>query len=245
MTWDPGRVELVGCRLSPQKDIRIALRVPHLALCILGTGPANLGKGSAPNPELTLDGRTFGDALRWASEQIHLATGGVQQELMHPGFQLPEHPLGRGERFQRDPGLAELARWYGNADGELRRVAKENPSAGPVLCWPHHFDIATLIEVEPPREGRPGRTLGAGLSPGDLGIDEPYFYVSHWPPTRSQTLPPLEVGEWIRVGWVGAALRGSLVTAAQDSARQTGLVHAFFSAAIPASRSLAFEAPLP
>lgn len=38
-----------------------------------------------------------------------------------------------------------MGRWFGNAHGVLTAVAGRNPDAPRVRCWPHHFDIATLI----------------------------------------------------------------------------------------------------
>jgi len=110
-----------------------------------------------------------------------------------------------------------------------------------VQCWPHHFDIATLIEVDAARAGRAARTVGVGLSPGDASIDEPYCYVNHWPTTARNVLPALAAGEWFREGWAGAVLRGGSLVAAGDAAAQEGLLRAFLASAVPASRALALE----
>jgi hypothetical protein len=240
MIWDPTRAELVGRTLPGEKEIRIALRIQDFQLCLLGTGLfRRLAGATASNAEIDLDGRSLAEAYRWASEQIRIATEGqLDQALKHPRFELPEHPLGRGGLFARDPGLPELSRWYANAETELRRVARENRGAGLVRCWPHHFDLATLIEVAP-AGGQ--RTVGVGLSPGDAGIDEPYFYVTHFPVNPKLSLPRLEAGEWIRTSWAGAALRGSRVVAAGDPGPQQVLVQAFLDSAVPISRELALE----
>jgi hypothetical protein len=237
MSWDAGLSALVGRPLPGEAACRIAVRVPDLSLCLLGPG-------DAPRAELALDGRSLADAYGWASETIRVATRGAHDRpLLHPGFELPEHPLAKDGRFARDPGLTELARWFGNVDAALRKLARRTRGAGPVLCWPHHFDIATRIEIEPGRSGHAARTVGAGLSPGDASIDEPYLYVNHWPPTSRRALPPLVAGEWIREGWVGAALRGSQLVAAGDAAAQEGLLRAFLASAVSASRALALEEP--
>jgi hypothetical protein len=241
MTWDPTRLELVGGALPSEKEIRIALRIQDFQLCLLGTGLSRLLGGPASTSEIDLNGRSLGEAYRWASEQIRIATGNrLDRALKHPGFSLPEHPIGSGALFARDPGLPELSRWYSNAEGELRRVAKENRGAGPLRCWPHHFDLATLIEVAP-AAGNPARTVGVGFSPGDDGIDEPYFYVTHFPVNPKLSLPRLEAGEWIRTSWVGAALRGSHLVAKVDPGPQQLLVQRFLDAALPISRELALE----
>jgi hypothetical protein len=243
MTWDPIRLELVGGALPGEEEIRVALRIQDLLLCLHGTGLglSHRFKGAAPYPETELPGRSLAEAFRWAAEQIRIETDGqLDRELERPGFELPEHPLGRGALFARDPGLPELSRWYSNAEGVLRRVAEESSGAGPLRCWPHHFDLATLIEVTPAGGGSPARTVGVGLSPGDAGIDEPYFYVTHFPVNPKLDLPPLEVGEWNRKDWVGAVLRGSSVVE-RDPGPQQLLVEAFLDSALPISRELALE----
>jgi len=48
-------------------------------------------------------------------------------------------------------------------------------SASDVLCWPHHFDIATLVTFAS------DRSSSVGLSPGDGSYDEPYYYVNVHP----------------------------------------------------------------
>ena len=238
MRWDGGLAALVGRALPGGADLRIALRVPDHSLCLLGAD-------DAPAAELALAGRSLAEAYDWASQAIGTATRSAQgRALVHPDFQLPEHALAQGVRFARDPGLPELARWFGNADAELRRLAGQTRGAGPVLCWPHHFDIATLIEIEPGREGHAARTVGVGLSPGDDSIAEPYWYVSHWPATSRVALPPLPAGAWIREEWIGALLRGSQLVAAGDGAAQQGLLRAFLASAVPSSRALALEGAL-
>jgi hypothetical protein len=247
MTWDATHLLLVGSALPGDNEIRIALRIQDLQLRLRGTdfwtGLSRKFQGAAANPEVELAGLSLDEAYRWASEQIRIATDGqLDRELKHPGFSLPEHPLAHGAVFARDPGLPELSRWYSNAELELRRVAQETPGAGPLRCWPHHFDLATLIEVAPARGPEGARTVGVGLSPGDAGIDEPYFYATHWPATRRRELPRLEAGEWFREGWTGAVLRGSSLVAAGDPGPQRVLVEAFLDSALPASRELALEA---
>ncbi len=237
MAWDAALAGLVGQELPGEAACRIGVRMPDLSLCLVA-------RNGAPRAELALAGRTLPEAYRWTAEAIRAATRGAEDRpLIHPGFELPEHALARGGRFSRDPALAELARWYGNADTALRRFAEQTRGAGPVLCWPHHFDIGSLIELEAEPGGRAARTVGAGLSPGDASIDEPYLYVNHWPVTSRRTLPPLAAGEWIREKWLGAVLRGSQLVAAGDAAAQEGLMRGFFDAAVEASRALALEAP--
>lgn len=98
-------------------------------------------------------------------------------------------------------GLAALGTMYATAAKLLEEVCARHPEAGPVRCWPHHFDIATLFD-----RGE-GRTLGIGFLAGDTQIDEPYWYVTPWPYPPVASLPPLTLGSWNTDGWVGAVLR--------------------------------------
>ena len=239
LRWDAAHRALAGRTLPGETVCRVAVRLSDLLLCLLGPG-------AAPFAELALPDHSLAEAYRWTSEAIRAATrGALDRPLVHPGFELPPHALAQGGRFARDPGLAELARWYGNADAALRRLAEQTRGAGPVQCWPHHFDIATLIEVESAQAGGAARTVGVGLSPGDASIDEPYWYVNHWPATSRRALPVLTSGEWFREGWVGAVLRGGPLVSAGDAAAQEGLLRAFLAAAVDANRALALEAPSP
>jgi hypothetical protein len=183
MRWEPPLTALEGRALPGGTDLRIALRVPDLSLCLLGPD-------AAPLAELALNGRSLTDAYRWASEAVRTATRGAHERpLIHPGFQLPEHPLARDGRRARSR-LVELARWFGNADAELRRLAQ---AIAPGRCLlARHFDIATLIEIESGRTAAP-TGVGVGLSRATPPSTEPYLYANHcWrPPARA---PPLAAG---------------------------------------------------
>ena len=103
-----------------------------------------------------------------------------------PPYEMPPHAVARGGKFTgwRSPAFAELERWYAAADRLLREVRRKQShrpgNASPVRCWPHHFDLATLIEL-PPGASAVSATIGVGLSPGDGSYEEPYFYVTPWP----------------------------------------------------------------
>lgn len=117
-------------------------------------------------------------------------------------YQFLGYQEGDGQVFEADRNdLASLATMYGTAAKLLEEVRARSKDAGPVRCWPHHFDIATLLD-----HGH-GRTTGAGFLAGDTQIDEPYWYVTPWPYPPPFSLPPLKYGSWNADGWVGAVLR--------------------------------------
>jgi hypothetical protein len=59
---------------------------------------------------------------------------------------------------------------------------------GAVRCWPHHFDIATLLSLG---RGDPegAAAIGIGMSPGDAYYPQPHFYISPWPAPPADALP--------------------------------------------------------
>lgn len=237
-SWNPGRGALVGVALGGDAALRVGLRMPDLTLVVSG-------RDDSVRAELPLDGRTLAEANAWASRELAVASGGaLDAPLVHPGYELEPHPIGAGGAFRADPGLRELARWYAVAAAELTRLRSETSGAGPVLCWPHHFDIAMRIELERDAEGAATRTVGVGLSPGDDFVPEPYWYVNPWPTLEGAALPPLRAGEWFTDGFVGAVERSSAIVDAGDGRAQSARLRAFLDAALPASIALARAAPL-
>jgi hypothetical protein len=162
--------------------------------------------------ELALDGRRLDDGFAWLAARLP----GLRKVFDAP---MPHHPVTEGAPFSlRDRGAFEaLSRAYAEAARLLRAIHDD------VRCWPHHFDIATLLEFDD------GRSIGAGLSPGDDSCDEPYWYVNHTPSTPRRDLPPLAGGgTWNTSGWVGAMLPLS----------RGGDAKAFLDSAVAASRTL-------
>jgi hypothetical protein len=84
--------------------------------------------------------------------------------------------------------------------------------AGQVQLWPHHFDLAVewfgtrMVEYQEGDEVRqyPSQ-LNLGLSSGDSGHPEPYFYSNPWPFESDQLVnKSLPAGaRWFTAGWEG------------------------------------------
>jgi hypothetical protein len=189
-----------------------------------------------------LHGLTLSQGMVWLEHEI---SAWRRQPLPGPlrrrELDLPEHTVGRGAVFRSDDAaaFAELARWYANADTVLRDLADRTPNASSVRCWPHHFDIATLITVEPSPPGAGARTIGVGLSPGDASYAEPYWYVTPWPHPDEPRLATLAAdGQWHRSGWLGAVLLGSRVVGEPSADMQARKVDAFLASAVQACRAL-------
>jgi hypothetical protein len=114
---------------------------------------------------------------------------------------------------QLQDAVSALGAWYGYGQQGLEYLVKEfggvcvTPPT--VRCWPHHFDIGALFVLE---AGDPetSRSIGVGLSPGDGGYDEPYFYCSPYPAPDANELPsPVEPLFWNTEGFVSVIARSS------------------------------------
>lgn len=215
--WDAAREVLAG---RPLADGTVAgLRLSTLSLEV----------GDA---QLELDGRTMADALAWLSER----TGG--KALVRPEHDMPAHPVGEGGCFSTGdlaPALTELEAWFADASAAVTAFASRTDGAGEARCWPHHFDVATLVAVPTP-EGAEARSVGVGFSPGDGSYDQPYFYVTPWPYPATEALPELPAGgQWHTKGWTGAVLVASEVLAETG---QPERVDAFLAGASEACRAL-------
>ena len=190
--------------VSAAQPFRSALRPSPPALLLLD------GDGRTLR-ELPLDGHTLEEAFRWLEEEI-AGLGRTLEPPLDRSADIEPHPVSSGLPFSAadTDAFAELGAWFGNAHRLLTAVADQNPGASAVRCWPHHFDIATLISLEPGGDAETARSIGAGLSPGDTGRPAPYFYVTPWPYPSPENLPDLEGGgTWNTAGWVGAVLEAA------------------------------------
>lgn len=214
--------------------VHLGVSIPELALTLF----ASAGGRAA----IALPGRTDTDARAWLGEHIGMLKLDPAALDAPSPWEMPTHPLAGGTTYDA-AGLAaaraEIAAWFANADRSLKRLRAQYlakvPSVSPVRCWPHHFDMATLISLE---RGDPehDRSVNAGLSPGDGSYGEPYFYVSPWPYPDTITLPPLPApGHWHTEGFLAAVAPASqiLATAAPQAAAE-GFLETATAAAIKA-----------
>ena len=207
---------------------RLALTVADLTLAVVSAA-------GVVSDALALDGRTERGARGWIGERV-VANGLDPSALDAPlPYDMPAHPLATGAAYATRAcatALGDLAAWFANADAMLaaiRRqlVEQELLNAPPVRCWPHHFDLDTLVTVAP------GRTAGVGFSPGDGYYDEPYFYVSLYPAPDIATLPRLPaIGHWHVKDFTAAIATARRIVDARDQARET---EAFVRGAVDAA----------
>ncbi len=227
--WLDSRRLLAGQVVAEEPSFRVALDPSGLTLLLLKLDDDDIG-------QLSLNGHTLKQGYDWLSSMILPLIEEDEVELDRPTFELPQHPVATGECFSIDDAASfvEVGRWFANADLVLRGVEEETPAASPVRCWPHHFDIATLIDVD--RDAK--KSIGVGMTPGDGNYAEPYWYVTPSPYPPADNLPPLETGTWHTDGWIGAVLTGSAVVAAGDARAQHDLSTNFVNSAIRVCKDL-------
>jgi hypothetical protein len=228
-TWESSHAALLT-RGLPAKggEVRVGVRVPRLELIIT--------RGDNVLDAFQLGGKTDAQGGAWLDSKLRLLSLNLAGDVPLP-YELPVHPLGSGPhdigRLGRE--LGELARWFGGSADVLEEFAARHPGrASPVLCWPHHFDIATLVKLE---EGQPAntRSIGVGVSPGDQYYAQPYVYISPWPRFDGEKLPDAPApGHWHTDGFFGAVATGDAILAMNDRSR--GLA-AFINSAFDISRA--------
>ena len=236
LAWRRDLEAFVGRPAAEVKPFQAALRVRDLALLLLD------GNGT-PVADFSLPGQTLAAGYEWINSTVasHLEQPASKTISPRP-LALPSHGLATGGVIAAPAdALEELARWYANADALISELTADNPHASEVRCWPHHFDIASLISLDPGADPETSRSIGVGMSPGDDSYDEPYFYVNPWPaPPQGSALPALASGgHWHTEGWTGAALpAGDLIAGAADPRAQASRAKEFVESAMAASRKL-------
>jgi hypothetical protein len=195
MGWDDA---LGGFVTNALRDgARLGLRLGDLAFVFLDKDGKQTGVFS-------LDGHTDADVQQWL--RAALAKRALDAGLLDKtsAYEIPAHAVAAGGAYgisEIAGELRELATWFAAADAALDNVrvqmAARDLSASPVRCWPHHFDLATLIAIDA-GGGEHGRSVNAGFSPGDAHYDEAYFYVSPYPYPDPAKLPALrsKLGHW-------------------------------------------------
>ena len=224
------RRALVTEPITARRTIRIALRVEDLTLDVLDDGDDSLGL-------FQLSGHTIAEANEWLAAAMAREGLDGSRFTSRKHYTIPNHVVATGGRFSTTAAVerAELARYWSNAAGYLDTIASTTPGASSVRTWPHHFDIATLIEL-PKTRAATTPTIGVGVSPGDDSYQEPYWYVGPNPRPDVSNAPRLAGGgRWHTVGWIGAALPASDFVDAQDQQAQ---VKAFVESAMNECRKL-------
>jgi hypothetical protein len=223
----------VGAVIPADQPFQVALEPSMMTLSLLD---AQRG----PVAALSLPGKTLQEGFGWLRQEIALrgAAADTVVFLDYPDDFPKQHPIAAGATFATgmDTSLQELAYYYADTHYLLQQIRREIPAASPIHIWPHHFDMACLIELPGQKNGE-AISIGVGLSPGDGSYSEPYWYISPWPYPDPSQLPALAVGGfWHTQHWVGAILTGTQASAfGSEQAEQT---LAFIRSAIQACQKV-------
>ena len=169
-----------------------------------------------------MDRRSFEDTLDWLDGQLTEAGLKPASKASLP-YELPD-AVTRVDRFLPNTAashLATLQAWFDLAQtvqsGFVKNHADVKPGPSPVRCWPHHFDIATYVQLEA-GSAETARGIGVGMSPGDESYRQPYFYVNPWPHLDAADLPDApDPGHWHTNGYVGAVATAEQILSLDDS----------------------------
>jgi hypothetical protein len=182
---------------------------------------------------LAMHGRTIADATTWLRGQLTELGADGRRYTLTRHYVIPTHPVADGATFDTGDhtSFEQLSRWFACGADELEMIRRSTAGASDVRCWPHHFDIATLVDLGA------GHTMGVGLEPGDGYYDEPYFYVNMrpQPPASALTLQLEGRGTWHTNEWIGAVLLGSRISGGADQRTQ---IRAFLDSATRTAREL-------
>ncbi len=205
-TWHPDRAALLGQPLPG--GIQVGLRIGvHELVFIKGAGTESFPLG----------GTSDGEAGKWLDGKL-VAAGLKPASAQKLPYDLPPALFARAA--DEAPPLAAVAGWLAAGAEQLEDVRtkyrRHKPGPGPVRCWPHQFDIAVPIALEPGEPER-ARAIGVGVSPGDDYYAQPYLYVSPRPRPNSDNLPSLPPGgRWHTRGFFGAIATGTDLLALAD-----------------------------
>jgi hypothetical protein len=207
LSWDAERAALLTQPMAG--GARVGLRVALLELIVIkGERAEALELAGKPDADIGawLDGKLAAEGLKPASS------------VALP-YELPPGLFARAAN--EAPRLAALNGWFAAAAEVLEALRAKTqkrfkPGPGPVRCWPHHFDIAVLVQLEAGDPER-ARSIGAGVSPGDDYYAQPYLYLSPYPRPNTGNLPTLPPGgRWHTKDFFGAIATGTDLLALPD-----------------------------
>ena len=230
LSWDDERGVLFSQPMAAgDAEVRVGLRLAGLALVVM-RGKLVLDTYELAGRRDSMVGVWLDSALRALGLQA--ATG-----VTLP-YTIPSHPVARGSAYSfsgESESFDELVRWFSAAAHTCAEASTfyTDAQSSPVRCWPHHFDLATLLALDSPGTEN-ARSIGVGVSPGDHYYPQPYVYVSPYPLPKGAALPPLALGHWHTEGFTGAVAIGESILTLDD--RRAGVL-AFVREACDAGRA--------
>lgn len=224
LTWDARHGALTSGH-APGTDVAVALGVADLTVLVV--------VGTRVHTTLPLIGRTIDEVATELRAALDVAGVDSLRYTLRRHFEIPDHPVAHGARFSATPAhCAQLAHMFAAGDLLLGEIARSTDGGTTVRCWPHHFDIATLLTFPN------GRSNSVGLAAGDHFYEAPYAYVNVHPATEnaSRAEPLAGGGSWHTQYWVGAVLPLTQLTA--NAGAQETQLRAFYVSAVAACERL-------
>ncbi|MEN0063612.1 MAG: hypothetical protein AAGA48_15785 [Myxococcota bacterium] len=197
--WDPQLRALVSRGVGRQNDVAAGLRFADGTWIVVRRGVVVA--------ERALAGSTLMRARTWLQGVV----AGLEiddRELVPAQYELPNHPAGEGHPLADldEAVLKQFDEWFALSHNVLTGLRSQEPRASEVRCWPHHFDLATLITLDADKNPEEARSIGIGMTPGDGHIHQPYLYVAPWPRPANPTIVTLSRGRWHVDGFVAAVM---------------------------------------
>lgn len=232
--WNDRREMLQGYEIEGEENFSVALNFKTFSIHLLDTSGESLNS-------FELDGKTQQQSLIWLEEQlVKLGLDGNSLSIQLP-YEMPSYPTAKGKEFQMESHEAfdELSNYFSNTNLIVKAILRDDVNASAISCWPHHFDIASLITISDTGDPETSSSIGIGMSPGDTGYDEPYFYLTPWPYPNVSALAEIHgLGKWHTDGWVGGVLTASDLTSNSEVNNQERLVKEFFESGLGTLREL-------
>ena len=229
--WSRSLKSFVGNVFGEQNKICLGLNVSELKLILLKENWTII-------EELNLNDKNLDDVLAWMKNNFESNGLDFNKFTFDKHYEIPVNNVSSGGKFaiENKHAFQELSDYYANADLILRTYIGEMSNATPVRCWPHHFDIATLLNIGEEKL----QSFGIGMSPGDKSNNEPYFYVTMWPypNLEKDLLQELLIGKWNVEGWIGTSLTASEIIKKSDEQSQSEMVFNFFTNSVSAIKTL-------
>lgn len=233
LEWIAPQAAFAAAPIGDSAPFRVALRPASMELIVIQSD----GDVAA---RFDLAGRTIDDARQWMRGLVEQHGLDARQLTFAKHYEIPRHAVVAGAPFGiSSDGRTECAGYWSGADALIRAVATSVPGASSVRCWPHHFDLATLVALE----GNGTRTIGIGFSLGDNSYEQPYFYIGPYPHPPAELLPELALGHWHTEHWTGAVLTATEWLAACESEREQPVVAERFIRAAFQAATVAMGSP--
>ena len=204
VSWNQASSSFMGQPILNKHNYFISLKPAILELSICNDK-------KIPLKSISLHQNSRTSILAWMRSS--LSEIGIESKnlWLEMHYEIPDHPLAHGEDFEliNTEYFEFFSEIYSNADNIFSAIKKLIPETSEVRCWPHHFDIATLISLDPNKDAEQARSIGIGMSPGDAEFASPYFYITPWPyPDKSKKLPDISgPGSWHTKSWSGRLLK--------------------------------------